>query len=96
MPAAKIIIFILLLMVVVTLAVQNMSLVSITYYDFQFHKQALEVPLLIVILGSLLTGFILAWLLGALKQMRLRSRLRKSDKAVQSLTSQIEKLKSEE
>ena len=96
MSAPKIIIVILLLMVVVTFAVQNMSLVSITFYDFQFHKQVLEVPLPIVVLLSLLMGFFLAWLVGAFKQMRLRSRLRKSERVIQSLNSQIEKIKTEE
>ena len=96
MPAAKIIISILLLMIVVTFAVQNMSMVPITYYDLHFQKLTLEVPILVVILGSLLTGFVLAWFVGAFKQMRMRSQLRKSERTVQSLTSKIEKYKSEE
>ena len=96
MPAAKIIISILLLMVVVTFAVMNMNLVQIQYYDFQFHKHILELPLLAVIFSSLLIGFILAWFAGSLKQIRLRSLLRKSDRAVRSLTEQIEKYKARE
>jgi len=96
MPAAKIIISILLLMIVVTFAVQNMSLIPITYYDFQFQKQTFKMPVLIVILGSMLTGFVLAWFIGTFKQMRLKSQLRKSERAVQSLTSRIEKYRSEE
>ena len=95
MPVAKVIIFVLLLMFVVTFSVENISLVSITYYDFYFQKQTLEVPVLVLISVSLLAGFILTWLVGVLKQMRLRSQLRKSERVVRSLTSQIEKYKSE-
>ena len=95
MPVAKVIVFVLLLMFVVTFSVENISLVSITYYDFYFQKQTLEVPVLVLISVSLLAGFILTWLVGVLKQMRLRSQLRKSERVVRSLTSQIEKYKSE-
>ena len=95
MPAIRIIIFILLLIVVVTFAVQNMGLVSINYYDFKFHKQNFKVPLLIVILGSLFIGFLLAKFGGTVKQIRLRSQLKKSERVTKSLISQIEKIKPE-
>ena len=95
MPAAKVVIFIFMLIVVVTFSVENIDLVPVTYYDFYFQKQTLQVPLLILIFCSLLSGFLLAWLGGVLKQVRLRSELRKTKRAVRSLTSQIEKIKSE-
>ena len=96
MPAAKIIISILLLMVIATFAVMNMSLVQIQYYDFQLDKHILELPLLIVMFSSLFIGFTLAWFAGSLRQIRLKSSLRKSERAIRSLTEQIEKYKSQE
>tara|TARA_B100000686_G_C15847938_1_gene505816 strand:+ start:205 stop:495 length:291 start_codon:yes stop_codon:yes gene_type:complete len=96
MPAAKIIILILLLMVVASFAVMNMTLVQIQYYDFQFNKNILELPLLIVIFASLLIGFTLAWFTGSFRQIRLKSSLRKSERAIRSLTEQVEKYKSQE
>ena len=96
MPAAKITFSILLLMVVVTFSVMNMNLVQIQYYDFQLHKQVLELPLLIVMFVSLLVGFVLSWFTGSLKQMRLKSLLRKSERAVRLLRDQVEKYKANE
>tara|TARA_B100000686_G_C16737511_1_gene944528 strand:- start:882 stop:1172 length:291 start_codon:yes stop_codon:yes gene_type:complete len=96
MPTAKIIIFILLLMVVVTFAVMNMSLVQIQYYDFRFHKRVLEMPLLVVMFSSLLIGFVLAWFAGSIRQIRLKSLLNKSEKSVRTLTDQLEKYKSQD
>tara|TARA_B100000686_G_scaffold349174_1_gene441924 strand:+ start:3812 stop:4102 length:291 start_codon:yes stop_codon:yes gene_type:complete len=96
MPAAKIIISILLLMLVATFAVMNMSLVQIQYYDFQFDKRILELPLLVVIFASLLIGFTIAWFGSSVRKIRLISSLRKSERAIRSLTEQVEKYKSQE
>ncbi len=94
LPSLKAIVFLLLLMVLAALAVKNMQVVSVSYYDYTFQNKELQTPLLFVIGGSLGAGFLLAWFFGFIAQMKLKSQLRKQARTILSMTEELQKLKS--
>lgn len=94
MPALKFILSICLLILIVSFAVKNATTVPVYYYDYQFQIQTVKLPLLIVILVSLLTGFLTAWAAGFFKQIKLRSQLKKQNKMIRQMSEELEKHKS--
>ncbi len=95
MPALKVIIFILFLILIASFAVKNMNPVEVIYYDYKLQSRTLELPLMVIILAPFGLGFIAAWLIGAYTRMKLRSTVRKQNKTIRSLEEEIEHLKPE-
>ena len=93
MPAIKFILFILLLIVIASFAVQNMVAVGISYYDFEFQLQTIELPLMVVMLIPLLLGFLIAWVMGLSELFKLKSTIRRQNKSISSLEEELESLK---
>ena len=87
MPAIKFILFILLLIVIALFAVQNMASVGISYYDFEFQLQTIELPLMVVMLIPLILGFFIAWVVGMSDLFKLKSTIRKQNKSISSNSS---------
>ncbi|MFQ5671650.1 MAG: lipopolysaccharide assembly protein LapA domain-containing protein [Nitrospinales bacterium] len=96
MPALKFILSICLLILIVAFAVKNTVSVPLHYYDYQFRTHTVKLPLLLVVLISLFTGFLTAWGVGVFKQMKLKSQLRKQNKTIRRLSGELEKHKSRE
>ncbi|MBT3184750.1 MAG: LapA family protein [Nitrospina sp.] len=93
MPAIKFILFILLLIVVASFAVQNMTAVGISYYDFEFQPHTIELPLMVVIMIPLILGFLIAWVLGISDLFKLKSTIRRQNRSICSMEEELESLK---
>ena len=96
MPAFKFILSIFLLISIVSLAMNNVAVVPIQYYNYQFQIQAIRLPLLAVVFTCLLMGFLVAWTAGTFKQAKLRSQLKKHEKTIWQMREELEKHKSRE
>jgi uncharacterized integral membrane protein len=95
MPALKIVIFVLLALVISIFAVKNMDLVEVSFYDFSLNSVNIKVPLLLVMLGSLGLGFLLAWLDGLFSKMKLKATIRRQEKTIEALNGEVQQLKSQ-
>ena len=93
MPVIKFILFILLLIVIASFAVQNMASVGISYYDFEFQLQIIELPLIVVMVIPLILGFLIAWVMGMSDLFKLKSTIRKQNKSISSMEEELESLK---
>ncbi|MBT6347277.1 MAG: LapA family protein [Nitrospina sp.] len=93
MPAIKFILSILLLMVIASIAVQNMGSVEISYYDFKFQLHSLELPLMVVVVTPLILGFLIAWVLGLLERLKMKTQLRQQNKQISSMEEELDSLK---
>ena len=93
MPAIKFILSILLLIVIASFAVQNMASVGISYYDFEFQLQIIELPLMVVMLIPLLLGFLIAWVMGLSELFKLKSTIRRQTKSISSMEEELESFK---
>ncbi len=89
----KFIIFIILAIIVSVLAVKNMDLVEVSFYDFYLNSYNVRVPLLVVVLASLSFGFFLAWVDGFIAKLKLKATIRRHDKTIQSQTEELERYK---
>ncbi len=58
-----------------------------------FAVKNIKVPLLIVMLVSLGLGFLLAWIEGFISKLKLKATIRRQEKTIEMLNSDIEKLK---
>lgn len=96
MPAIKLILLILLLIVIASFAVQHMASVGISYYDFEFQLQIIELPLMVVMLIPLLLGFLIAWVMGLSELFKLKSTIRRQNKSISSMEEELESLEKEE
>ena len=95
MPALKIVIFVLLALVISIFAVKNMDLVEVSFYDFGLNSVNIKVPLLIVMLGFLGLGFLLAWVEGFFAKMKLKATIRRQEKTIETLNDEIKQLRSQ-
>lgn len=93
MPAIKFILFIFLLIVIASFAVQNMGSVEISYYDFKLQLHTLELPLMVMIVIPLILGFLMAWFMGLLDRFKLKSTIRKQNKSLSSMEEELDRLK---
>ncbi|MEC7640888.1 MAG: LapA family protein [Nitrospinota bacterium] len=96
MTAFNFILSIFLLIFIVSLAVENTTLVPVHYYDYQIQIQTAELPLMMVVFASLFLGFVVAWGAGTFKQVKLRLQLKKHKKTIRQMSEELEKLKSRE
>lgn len=93
MPTLKFIISILLLILITALAVKNMDPATINFYDFKLDPQTIQLPLSVVILGALFSGFISAWFLSFFTQVKLKAKLRKQTKIIENMGREMDKIK---
>jgi len=93
MPAFKFILIVLFLIIISVFAVKNMDMVEVSFYDFELNSHDVKVPLLIVVLCSLGLGFSLAWIDGLVARMRLRGVIRKHERTIENIESDLEKIK---
>ena len=96
MPVIKFILFILLLIVIASFAVQHMASVGISYYDFELQLQIIELPLIVVMVIPLILGFLIAWVMGMSDLFKLKSTIRRQNKSISSMEEELESLKKEE
>jgi uncharacterized integral membrane protein len=89
MPAIKFILYILLFIVIASFAVQNMSSVEMSYYDFKLQLHTIELPLMLMVLIPLVLGFFIAWFLGVLERFKLKSKMRKQTKSISDLEEEL-------
>lgn len=92
--AAKIIVFLLILIIFVSFVIKNMGSVDVYYYDYKLEMQNIRIPLFAVILASFIMGFFIAWFFGFLSRMKLNARLCRQTKTIQDMNEELEKLKS--
>ncbi len=92
MAIIKIIFVILFAILIAVFAVKNMDLVEVSFYDFHLNSHNIQIPLLIVVLCSLGLGFLIAWISGTFAQLKLRSVIRRQDKTINFLNSELQKL----
>lgn len=93
MAAIKLILLLLFSLLIVIFAVENFDMVELSFFDFQFNLHHIKVPLIVVILCSLATGFLLCWLGGIFPRMKLNAVIRKQDKVIEDMKSELERLK---
>ncbi|MFQ5717261.1 MAG: lipopolysaccharide assembly LapA domain-containing protein [Nitrospinales bacterium] len=94
MSALKFIISICLFILFVSLAAENIEPVPVSYYDLHLNVNTIRLPLLAVIVASLFAGFFLAWAGGLFKTVKLKSRIKKQNKIIDKMNSELEKRKS--
>lgn len=94
MPAIKFVLSILLLIVIASFAVKNMGSVELNYYDLSLQLNTMELPLMVVLLFSLVLGFLVAWFMGLLDRFKLKSTIRQQKRSISSMEEELENLKS--
>ena len=92
MQAIKVIVTIVFLIIVAAFAVKNMSPVDLFYYDLSLNIHTLQLPLMIVILVPFGMGFILAYLLGWIDRIKLKTRIHRQNRRIHALEEQVEEL----
>ena len=93
MPAIKFVLSILLLIVIASFAVKNMGSVELNYYDLELQLQAMELPLMVVLVIPLVLGFLIAWFIGLFDQFKLKSTIRQQNRSISSMEEELENLK---
>jgi uncharacterized integral membrane protein len=93
MPAIKFVLSILLLIVIASFAVKNMSSVEVNYYDLQLQLHSIELPLMVVLLIPLVLGFLIAWFMDLFDRFKLKSIIRQQNRSISSMEEELENLK---
>ena len=93
MSAFKFILIVLFLIVISVFAVKNMDMVEVSFYDFELNSHDIKMPLLIVVLGSLGFGFLIAWIDGFVGRMRLKAVIRRHERTIETLEADLGKSK---
>lgn len=94
MSPIKFLISILFLICIAAFAVLNRDSVPVFYYDLQFIKQSLEVPLILVGLLPFVLGFVLAWSFTILNRVKSKTAINKRNRTITSLNEELDRLKS--
>jgi uncharacterized integral membrane protein len=82
-----------LLLVIASFAVKNMGTVELNYYDLKFQLHLVELPLMVVLVASLILGFLIAWFMGIFGQFKLKSTIRQQNRSITCMEEEIEGLK---
>ncbi|GJL78119.1 MAG: hypothetical protein NPINA01_11080 [Nitrospinaceae bacterium] len=93
MPAIKFVISILFLICLAAFAVLNRGSVPVFYYDLQFLKQSLEVPLVLVVLIPFAMGFVIAWSFMVVNRVKSNAMINKRNRTIASLNEELERFK---
>jgi uncharacterized integral membrane protein len=73
-------------------SVQNLQTIELRYYNFKFELKTILIPLIVVLLGSLFSGFFLASLFGMVNNIRLKNIIRKHNHTIKNLDQKIAKI----
>lgn len=93
MPAIKFVLSILLLIVISSFAVKNMGSVELSYYGLSLQIHTIELPLMVVLVVSLVLGFLIAWFMGLLDRFKLKSTIRQQKQSISLMEEELENLK---
>ncbi len=93
MPAIKIILTLLFLIIVSALALENLGKMEIHYYDFQLQVHSFHITVINGILAAFGVGFFLAWLFGKVEKVKLSSANMCLSRTVRSLEKEVAHLK---
>jgi uncharacterized integral membrane protein len=93
MPAIKFVLSILLLIVLASLAVKNMGSVEFNYYDLQLQLHSIELPLMVVLVITLVLGFLIAWFVDLFDRFKLKSIIRQQSRSISSIEEELENFK---
>ena len=93
MTALKFMFLLLIVILLVLFGVKNMHGVEIKYYNLGFKLETKSVPLLYVILSSLFAGAVFGWTTSIIKQIKLRSIIRKKDKRVKEIEEKLKNVR---
>ena len=75
MPTLKYILFILLVALVALFAVKNMHTVEVHFFDQTFSDYTIQVPTMMVVLGSFGLGFLIAWFFELYTRLKFKTQL---------------------
>lgn len=89
MTVLKLIIWLLVLLVIVFFSVQNLQTIELKYYNFNFEQKSVMTPLIVVLLGSIFGGFLLASFFGIFNNMRLKNVIRRQNQTIKSLDQKV-------
>lgn len=88
----KLIIWLVILIIIVAFSVENVQDIDLKYYNYNLELMTISVPLIIVLLISLFSGFFLASLFGLAKNIRFKNIIRKRNQTIKNLDKEIAKL----
>lgn len=93
MPTLKYIFFILLVTLVSLFAVKNMHTVELHFFDGSFSERSVQVPTMMVVLGSFGMGFLFAWFFELFTRLKYKTQLRMREREIESLEEELQHLK---
>jgi len=93
MPAIKIILTLLFLIVVAALALENLGHMEIHYYDFQLQVHSFKITVINGILTAFGVGFFSAWLFGKAEKIKFAGANMSLNRTVRSLEKEVANLK---
>ncbi|MDD5476051.1 MAG: LapA family protein [Syntrophales bacterium] len=86
----KVIIFLVIMIIIATFAVQNQGMVSLNWY---FNLTGIEVPLYILLYGSIVGGILLGLAVGGTQRLSLWKKNRQLSQNLKKLTAETMDLK---
>ena len=81
-----------ILIIIVAFSVENLQGIDLKYYNYKLELQTISVPLIIVLLISLFSGFFLASFFGLANNIRFKNIIRKRNQTIKNLDKEIAKL----
>ncbi len=94
MTAIKFITAIVFLIFIAAFSVVNMESVPVSFYNYKFAVEKLEVPLIFVVLVPFVIGFLLAWFFALVARIKLKTTLMRKNRTIENLSKELEQLKS--
>lgn len=91
MTPLKLIIWMVILVGIMALSVQNLQTIELKYYNLDFELNTTLILLIVILLGSLFSGFSLASILGMVNNIRLKNIIREQNQTIKNLDQKIVK-----
>ena len=88
----KLIIWLVILIIIVAFSVENLQDIDLKYYNYNLELMTISVPLIIVLLISLFSGFCLASFFELANYIRFKNIIRKRNQTIKNLDKEIAKL----
>ena len=92
MHTLKYIFFILFITAVALFAAKNMHTVQVHLFDWTFADYTLQVPTMVVVVGSFGFGFLVAWFFELFPRLKLKATMRRQDRKIESLEEELQRL----
>jgi hypothetical protein len=70
-----------------------MGSVEFNYYDLQLQLHLIKLPLMVVLVFSLVLGFLIAWFMDLFDRFKLKSIIRQQNRSISSMKEELENLK---